>query len=374
MKNLILIIIAIIANLNYTIAEQQNNEINKTFKVSKGGELLLNITPGNISVSTWDKNEISLKIKSEREDDFNKLDVQQSGNRVRVNYIAKWGSSNDVNVYVIVPDKFNLTLTTTGGDIALKNFLTGMISINTMGGDIFTNNIQGVVNINTAGGDIKTGDVNGKLNINTSGGDILVRKIKGDFASFNTMGGDIKIEYAGCDFNAKTFGGDIKIGDVNGNSNISTFGGDIELKNVDGRVDMNTFGGDLSLESCSGDVKAETKGGDISLKKLLGSVYANTLSGNIYAELVNDFSGKASFKSASGDIKIMLDDKVKADINAVVKIRNSSDDDSFISADFKSISIKKRTHEVEGVFKVNGGGNEILLNSLSGKISIKKLK
>lgn len=375
MKRLIFILVAIYGWLTFSQAAQQSNEISKSFKVSKGGELLLNVTPGDIFVTTWDKNEISLKIKTKHKDDFNKLDVGQAGNRVRINYIADWGSSNDVEVYLIVPDKINLILSTSSGDISLKNNITGMVSLSTRGGDIVASNIQGEVSINTAGGDIKIGDVSGKLNVNTSGGDISVGKIKGDPASFNTMGGDIKIEYAGCDFNAKTFGGDIIIGNIDGNSNISTFGGDIELKNVDGKVEMNTFGGDLSLESCSGSVKAETKGGDISLKKLSGSVYANTLSGDIYVELLNDFSGTAKVKTSSGDINLKISEKAKATIQARVKIRNSFDDDKeTIISDFTSTTMNKKSHEIKGVFKISGGGNEIYLNTLSGKISIKKLK
>lgn len=375
MKRLIFILVAIYGWLTFSQAEQQSNEISKSFKVSKGGELLLNVTPGDISVNTWDKNEISLKIKTKHKDDFNKLDVDQAGNRVRINYIADWGSSNDVEIYLIIPDKINLILSTSSGDISLKNNITGMVSLSTRGGDIVTSNIQGEVSINTAGGDIKTGDVSGKLNVNTSGGDITVGKIKGDHSSFNTMGGDIKIEYAGCDFNAKTFGGDVIVGNVDGNSNISTYGGDIELKNVDGRIEMNTFGGDLSLESCSGAVKAETKGGDISLKKLSGSVYANTLGGNIYAELIEDFAGNVKLKSAQGDIDIKISDKVKATIKAIVKIRKSfNDEEDAIISDFKSAMMNKKSNEVEGIFKINGGGNDIYLNTLSGKISIKKLE
>jgi len=375
MKKLIIFLVIILSQNVFLQAATILSEVTKNFKVSKGGELLLNINPGNISISTWDKNEISIKIITEKKDDFGKLDVEQSGNRVRINYLAEWSGNNDINAEVNVPSNFNINATTSGGDIILKEKLIGNISLSSMGGDILTNNVQGSLSINTAGGDISVQDVNGKLNVNTSGGDISVGKIKGERAAFNTMGGDIKIEFAACDFNAKTFGGDIKVGDIEGNSIISTFGGDIELRNANGKVEMNTFGGDLSLESCSGSVKAETKGGDINLKKLSGTVDANTLSGNIFVELLSNFSGSAKIKTASGDINLKLSEKVKANINAVVKIRNSDDDlDDYIISDFKKTTSNKKYHELESTFKVNGGGNEINLNTLSGKIQIRKLK
>ncbi len=118
------------------------------------------------------------------------LTMVQSGNKVEVKF--KGDDSNRIEFEISIPSKFNLDLSTGGGNITLNNDLDGKIDASTAGGNISVKNIIGKADISTAGGNITVGDINSKADISTAGGNIKVGNINSD-ADISTAGGDMKI-------------------------------------------------------------------------------------------------------------------------------------------------------------------------------------
>lgn len=243
----------------------------KTFATNPGKLLKIEAQNGSVKIETWDKSEVYIKVlgnkkaKEKLEFKFEEEDwgVYISSKRKDGFWSFNWGNSPRVRFEIMVPKSYNAKVSTSGGNIGVKN-LTG--------------NIEG----KTSGGDLKLYDNVGKTNASTSGGDIIVKNSKG-----NTK--------------ATTSGGDISIIDFNGDLEVGTSGGDIEMKGGNAKIDASTSGGDVKL-----DYWGENLGIDLS-----------TSGGDITVYLPADFNAKANLKTSGGDISCELT------TNNVVKISSS---------------------------------------------------
>ncbi|MFH1197700.1 MAG: DUF4097 family beta strand repeat-containing protein [bacterium] len=351
-------------------------EKTKSFKVSKGGELSIKINPGDISISTWEKEEVLIKVRGVDEDEMEDVEIKQSGSKIIVSNESGWGGEVDVDV--TMPVNFHVDAYTTGGDVTVKSKVIGRVNLNTSGGDITTKDVQGQLNVNTSGGDVRVGNINGELSLNTQGGDITTGNINGKNANLNTMGGDITLGRVDGDVSVNTYGGDIKSAEITGNANTTTFGGDIVLQKVSGSVNMSTYGGDLYLTGSTGKVEAETKGGDIILKDIKAAINATTYGGEIHAELFPSGKGDSRLKSHGGDIIVKLPANTGITIDATINLRGSKSDRKEHSyySEFKDETVKKSEDkkEIHVYQKINGGGQTIRIETTNSDIRIIRIK
>ena len=161
-KTLISIILIVVSSflLSVTIKAQDGYKT-KTVNVEKGGSLKMKVQYGDIIVTTWDKNEISVKYEYDQ-DTGDAVSIEKSGNTVTI--ISNQQANSD-EYELSIPSELNINLATQGGDVTVNNNLTGSVDIATSGGDITIQNIIGDVKLSTAGGDIQTGNLDGKINI-----------------------------------------------------------------------------------------------------------------------------------------------------------------------------------------------------------------
>ncbi len=355
----------------------QDRNYTRTVKVSKGATLEVSLNPGDIVVKTGKDDEVIITAKGLPSDEFDNVEVEERGNSIYVDFDSGWGWSGELKFTFTVPSSLHLNLSTSGGDIDIKDELVGEVSVKTSGGDISVGTVQGRLSANTSGGDIAVDKSAGDMTLNTSGGDIAVGEILGKTANVKTMGGDITIKFSEASLNARTMGGDINIGDVGGNAKATTMGGDIELQNVSGSVMMETYGGDLTLMSATGKVEADTKGGDIDLRNVKGSLSAKTAGGDIYAELYPNGGESTYLKSSGGDIELKLPSSAKVSIDAEVRIRGSwrNHDECVIKSDFTDQLWKsgKDKKDLEAKFDINGGGQKIRIETINSNIYINEM-
>lgn len=352
-------------------------DINKTFKVSKGGELSVNIASGDINVTAWDKDEVSVTATFFDDEEGEGLDIKQNGNNISIEHQNSWGSTADLEIKI--PSNFNLELNTTSGDIHVTGAIIGAVTAQTMGGDISTGNVSGKIQIQTSGGDIRIGDVKGENALNTMGGDIRVGNVTDNVLEVQTMGGDITVISASNGLKAKTYGGDIKAETVKGKAEVVTYGGDIKIKNLNGDGDLDTKGGDIEVEKGAGKVSAKTAGGDISFDYLEGSLRAKTASGDIYAALIPSGSGENYINASHGSVTLAFPDNAKATVNVSVRLRgwgfdDDEDSETGITSDFQEVSSSadNDNKDIKKTFSVNGGGPEVKVDVTNSDVNIKK--
>ena len=126
-------------------------EVNRTYDVSPGGILRLDIeTGGSITITGWDRDQVEVNISVTGRDgsdvivDLNEI---RNGVSVATEYEGRNGRA-DLDIDIRVPLRFNLNLETTGGDVRIEN-VDGEIEGQTMGGDLEFESIRGQIDFST---------------------------------------------------------------------------------------------------------------------------------------------------------------------------------------------------------------------------------
>ncbi|MCH8034960.1 MAG: hypothetical protein IH950_14535 [Bacteroidetes bacterium] len=393
MKSKHLTAIAITLLLSAIISITAAQDQKKSFTVKSGDMLEVSTRMGNITIDTWDKNEVNVVVKNVIDSEIALLTMVQNGNKVEV--IFEGEDSYHIEFDISIPSKFDLELSTGGGNITLKNDLDGKIDASTAGGNISMKNIKGEADISTAGGNIKVGDINSKADISTAGGNIKVGDINSDadistsggdmkigningMADISTAGGNIKIGYIKGGADVSSAGGNISVDNIGGNADISTGGGNVKVGSVSGSAELNTGGGNISLEAATGKVEVNTGAGNINLENIKGGIEANTGAGNIYAKLIPDGESVSELNTGVGNITLYVPASAKVTIVATAHVQMWDDESELqnIKSEFTPTTVNRYRNkkQIEVTFELNGGGSKIELNVALGEIEIKKLR
>lgn len=266
--------------LSVATAQGAEKAFDKKFSAAPGGQFIIRTDFGSVEIAGTDANEVSVSavVKGRQRDvDEFEITATQTANGVEVQGRSprssrwfNWGS-NDMNVRftIHVPKNYNLTLETSGGNIAVRG-VNGKVGGGTSGGDITLASVAGAVELETSGGNIRADKVEGSLRMETSGGDIRIADVKGDVA-VNTSGGNVTLTNIDGKVRAETSGGNItvKVKDSNKGVFAETSGGDIDIllpKDINATVDASTSGGDVS---CDFPI---TMSGKISESRIRGTV------------------------------------------------------------------------------------------------------
>jgi DUF4097 and DUF4098 domain-containing protein YvlB len=305
-------------------------QVKTNFNAAPGGSLVVDVDFGSIDVSPSATDEVSVDVwrKATRrntadEEQFlreNPVQFLHEGDTVTVrcrhkqekNRWFSWGSrgnQNEGKVIIRVPARFNASLDTSGGAIAVSD-LAGKVSADTSGGGLKFTRLHGPLVGDTSGGGIRVVDCEGEIKIETSGGGI---------------------ELAG--------GG----GSLKGESS----GGGVKVKDFRGPVSVESSGGGITVENVGGKLRAETSGGPV------------------HVVLPSPIPGDVSLESSGGGVTVQVPGDAAFNLDAEAS-------GGGVSCDLPiTIQGKKKHDELKGA--VNGGGPTLKLESSGGGIHMKKL-
>jgi DUF4097 and DUF4098 domain-containing protein YvlB len=281
---------------------------NKTFQVSPGGKLVVDVDFGSIDVSTNSTNAVNVNVwrkvtrgSAEEEQKYlseNPLVFVQDGNTVTIqsrpkvkekfNWLKGSKNRNEGKYIIQVPAQFNAQLNTSGGGIAASD-VTGEVKADTSGGGLQFARLHGPLNGDTSGGGIHVTDCEGPIKIDTSGGGIEV-----------TGGGGT--------LNGDTSGGSITVKNFKGPASVDTSGGGITIENVAGKIKGDTSGGSIHavlLSPIPGDVSLETSGGGITVKVPADAAFnldAESSGGGVHCNLPVPVQGKREHNELKGKV------------------------------------------------------------------------
>jgi hypothetical protein len=167
-------------------------QIKTNFNAPPGGSLVVDVDFGSIDVAANSTDQVSVDVwrkvtrkDAADEEQFlrdNPVQFLHEGDTVTVRCRQKreehrwfhWGSNGnhlEGKVTVRVPARFNASLDTSGGAIAVSD-LTGKVNADTSGGGLRFTRLHGPLNGDTSGGGIRVADCEGEIKIDTSGGGI----------------------------------------------------------------------------------------------------------------------------------------------------------------------------------------------------------
>lgn len=373
----------------------------KTFTIGSGGKLILDNSNGDVNLQSWERDNVEIREKL-RLDVFTQEEAQEiarrsesgysySGNTIRVES-DRGGVWMRRDYVVYLPAKFDLDIRSSNGDISGKG-LNGFISLRTSNGEITLAGASGEIEIKTSAGDLRLEDINGLLHAATSAGNVSLRNLGdnadvstsgGNIRLFNakknaevkTSGGEIRVDKVGGNLVARTSGGNIDVSDCAGIAELHTSGGDIDISNMGSSVEAHTSGGDIRGKNIDGPVGGRTSGGDIDLRDVRGGVDASTAAGDVEVEItLKDFKKdhRIHLETASGSIKLTLPPKIPASISAEIRDAGGRWKRYDIYSDFPlSIESEDGGRAIRRKGDINGGGDEIVLETSNGDIYIRK--
>jgi len=322
---LLTITAAIILFTSPAVRADIEDTVEKTFTVHQGGTLMIDSDLGSIQVRSGVSDKVAVKVFRKFDAANSKevdriledvhLDMTQAGDRVEV--VLKYRQEDrlwrhnrlQIRFEVLIPKKFNVDLTTSGGSISVDE-------------------LEGTVLSKTSGGSLSFGDILGPVTGRTSGGSIRL---------------------AGC----------------KGVADVRTSGGSITLGNIDGDVSAYTSGGSISIDHAAGQVAAHTSGGSIHAQSVMGAIEASTSGGTVSAEIERQPDGPCRLTTSGGSVQVSLAENIKMDLDAHTSGgRVHSDFPITVQGDLNKSAI-------EG--PINGGGPLLYLRTSGGNINIDKM-
>lgn len=372
--------------------QAQSDDMEQEFNVGDGGRLTINSDAGHIEISTWDQNQVRVRVRNTEGFD---VDMEQRGNDVEVTAEGRGGRffgfrrGSNISFNVDVPLNYNLELDTGGGHIEVED-INGNVEVDTSGGYIEIGRVsQGDVNADTSGGHITVEYADGDVVADTSGGHITIGDVTGD-VSADTSGGRITIGNVAGNILADTSGGSIEVGEGGGRVELDTSGGSIRaawargaliadtsggnifLAGSDTSVEADTSGGNIVIEGGNGPVSADTSGGRITISGTTGPISADTAGGRIEVDLSavsGSIGGDVVLETAGGDVTVRIPSDLAATINADLRISRRSRGDYRIYTDFP-LTVREEDDRIIGRGDINGGGDRIILETTNSDIHI----
>lgn len=293
-------------------------KIDEQISVPANKRIFIDNQRGDVRVEGWDKAE--LKISGELDDKAQgyRLEVEND----RIEFIVKmprnqnygWNRGDGSELVIFMPKSSELELSG--------------------------------VNVNVVASELSNGTdidvVNGDITLSAIEGDISVETVNGDVDATNLIG-DIRYETVNGEINDRDSQGKLRFTAVNGDIKSTSKAQDVRLENVNGDIDF-------ALDT---------------VKKLR----INTVNGEAEVR-INRLLDKADirFESVSGDAEFFFPDDISAkfeiEAHANGKIVNELSNDKVKKAKYGPSS------ELE--FSVNGGDADIEIDTISGRIELRK--
>lgn len=386
-------------------------EESKTLKVDveKPINLKVNDAAGDVTVTGGDVETVQVKAiktaydstqaRADEEVKTIKFTVEQAGNSITIKYeIPKSmnirNNINTVDFIVIVPNETSVDVDTSFGEVNVSG-TKGNVAISNDFGDVTTENIEGALSVDSNSGKITATSIkasNAEVSLQTDFGSIILQKVNAknitaqsnsgtiDLSDVKATGeiltksdfGDIKYENgSAASLDLETNSGKVSLTKLKITKELKVDNdfGEIELTQaMAGSYDLHTNSGSITVDGAKGKFKAYTDFGGISITNAESvTLDVKTNSGTV------DFSGSLGegphmVKSDFGEINMSLpaDSKLNVDLNT---------DFGGISSDIPlTVTLTGESDNEHQVGTMNGGGDQLTVQTNSGGISIKAIK
>lgn len=142
-------------------------------------------------------------------------------------------------------------------------------------------------------------------------------------------------------------------------------------KNIMLKIDYNSYqAGDVKVEGMAGEIEAKSHVGDLKFVNVTGPIVAHTLSSDLEVSFSSlSQSSPSSLTSTSGDIDVTMPAAVKGTFKMSTV---SGGVYTAFDFDFGEEDKLRRAGGQNATGKLNGGGVEVSLRSVSGNIYVRK--
>lgn len=273
--------------------------INQTKSVDADATVEISNVKGSVTVSAWDKNEVS--ITGTLGDGSRGLTVEGGGSHLEVKVQGpdkskswfNWGSDSGMQETTLdlkVPRQAALEIEVVSATVAVNEVAGKSLSVDSVSGRVKVDSAAPKVRVDAVSADVEFTGKSEDANIETVSGDVQIRGVGGR-AHAETVSGSIRIEGAQPlhDTNVSTVSGDIEIRgalDKGGRVHVESMSGDVRLRlpsSLSARLEAKTFSG--SIKSDFGEVEKPEHGPgedlDVKVGSADGDISIDTFSGDV---------------------------------------------------------------------------------------------
>jgi hypothetical protein len=194
--------IFVIASVLFTLAATATaQDFQKTYQLSPDGQISIRNVSGNVIVTGYDGNAITVNgIKEGRDRDLVQVEDLSNANRLelRTRYPKNCGCDASIRFEVQVPRSIRYQfdeLSSASGNIELSD-VTGDAHINTASGDVLVKDVSGHVDASTASGQMRVRGAAGTVSARSASGDVDVEMTRLDGnqrMEFSSASGDVNV-------------------------------------------------------------------------------------------------------------------------------------------------------------------------------------
>ena len=231
-----------LAQNNFDFSFNKSNLVKEYSLNDNINSLYFNLTSQNVEINTYDDETIRVEIKNSELFNTSELLTSETDNTLTFSSLNTVNSSLDVivNIPQTLINNYNISVSTTTGDISIYNLSTDSLNLSTDSGDISLSDI----NVNY-------------LNSKNSDGDINLDKISSTFESkFSLNSGELYGNGTFGFMNANNMAGDItlSLNDILKDIYITCVSGNIQLNvpsDANYKVDYSSLSGKLTSPTSS---------------------------------------------------------------------------------------------------------------------------
>jgi hypothetical protein len=274
-------------------APDVKDTIKKSFEVSSGGRLYVDLDHGTVEVRAGGGSGVSVEVEREVDVDSktdakriledHELEFSQDGDDVtiRSRYDGDgglWSGWKDrarmsIKVLVRVPENYDVDFATGAGNVTVRD-ISGDVDGTTGAGNITIGQVDGSVEIRSGSGNIEIAGVSGELEVKSGAGNISVGYVRGQ-VSAHTGAGNISAKITQqpqSDSELETGAGNITVYiaqdvrcDVDAVAVLGSASTDFDL-NVEGKWMKKSFAG--AVNGGGPDLRLRSGVGNVELKRL----------------------------------------------------------------------------------------------------------
>jgi DUF4097 and DUF4098 domain-containing protein YvlB len=306
----------------------------------------------NVSVSNDDQLRVTVrkKIRADEQKDADywnagtKPQINVSGNLVTINANTMGAGDHPViaDLDVSIPRKAALTVASKRGDVSVMG-RDASVDISNQKGDVSVEDVTGNVNLNLDRSSARVTNIAGDVSVDGHSNEVSLNDIKG----FARLNGE--------------FAESLKLSKIGKTVTFKSSRTDLEFAKLDGDLDLDQ--GDLRAKDLAGPLRLVTRSKDINLEGVSGDARVENENGSIDFQLAS--AGNVQIDNRSGDIKVMVPDKVGFKVDA--RSRGGE-----VQTDFDKLKIENGDSSGTLSGTIGSGIARLVHNNEHGTIELRK--
>jgi hypothetical protein len=373
----------------------QTKKLNADMASGPGKTLRIDPGQAHLTISAWDKNQISAEAVIEVGDsdpDFIKefldntkmtieseaaglvlrltspmdWDRREAGSFRKIGEAlrtGRWNLSYAARVEIHVPASQSLDVNDHFGNVAVRG-VNGQIGLRNESGEVRVDGCGGDLKIKNSFGAVQVVDFKGPADIRSESGEVQAENIAGKTEIHNSFK-DVQFVKIGGPLTVTSESAGVAGSDVGGDCRITSSFKTIDVRGVRGRLEVKGESSDVTIDNVSLDAVIVSSFKPVKVTNVKGGLRVTSESASVRVE---DIGGDASIKSSFQSIEASrVHGRLSVDGQSSAVTVRDADKDVDVKSSFKDIIVAG----VGGELRIEGESSAVLAENIGGAVNVK---